>query len=419
MQEDFLWYVWQRQYFNKSVLRTHDGRLVQVLKPGILNRDAGPDFEHAQLKIGDVTWAGQVEMHLKSSDWNKHRHQSDPLYNAVILHVVWEHDTEVRNEHQAILPALELKPLVKPDLLAKYYELKGHLPQFIACEKSIDIVPVLQKTMMLERVLTHRLERKSEMLLQWFSTNTNDWEETAWQWLAWCFGFKLNQEPMLQLAYRAPLGLLKKVHASGGSLEAALLGIGGLFHHLPEVPEVMAWKREFDYLLAKHRIEPTAPLAWKRLKTRPGNFPAVRVIQLATFLKNINLGFGKFIRFESEQELLKWFQFKVKASIDWPSQPYLNNLNMGSEARNTLMVNFLSVFMAGYAQYRQQPELMEKALALLLHLKPDKNQIISSWQQLGLPAQNAFDSQALLEWHQHYCKPLRCLDCQIGAWLVK
>jgi len=419
MQEDFLWYVWKRQYFQKDGLCTHDQQPLQILKTGFHNHDAGPDFEQAHIQLENVTWVGQVEMHLKSSDWEKHGHQTDPHYDAVILHVVWEHDAEVTKPTGEQVPVLELKNIVDKELLHKYNALKGALPMFIPCEKSWAIAPQLQKTMMLERALTNRLERKSDILLQWFSANTNDWEETAWQWLAWCFGFKLNQDPMLQLAYRAPLSLLKKVHASGGSLEAVLLALGGLFDHLPKVNIVGEWQREADFLLRKHGLQAEQPLAWKRLKTRPGNFPAVRVLQLAAFLKHINLGFGKFVRFEATNELQEWFDFPVSTSIKWPSQTYLLKLNMGKEARNTLIINFLSVFLSGYSRYRQIPELLEKALDLLSALPPDDNRILHDWETLGQRPQHAFDSQALLELHAQFCKPIRCLDCQVGAWLVK
>ncbi len=419
MQEDFLWYIWKRQYFQKETLRTEDQTPLLVLKPGYQNHDAGPDFEQAQIKLGDVTWAGQIEMHLKSSDWQKHGHQTDPHYDAVILHVVWEHDEEVTKPTGEIVPVLELKYIVDPALLQKYNSLKGALAQFIPCETSWPEAPEINKTMMLERALTNRLERKSEMLLAWFTANTNDWEETAWQWLAWCFGFKLNQEPMLQLAYRAPLSLLKKVHASGGSLEAVLLALGGLFDHLPQVPQVLEWQKEAEYQLKKHGVKTQHPLAWKRLKTRPTNFPVVRVLQMAAFLKHVNLGFGKFVRFESTDELLDWFDFPVYTSIKWPEQPYLLRLKLGKEAKNTLMINFLSVFMSGYSQYRELPELLENAIDLLTKLKPDDNRIINQWQKLGQHVNTAFDSQALLELQAQYCKPIRCLDCQVGAWLVK
>ncbi|HZX75280.1 MAG TPA: DUF2851 family protein [Cyclobacteriaceae bacterium] len=90
MNESFLHYIWQLQYFDKKDLRTTDGEAITITAPGKGNTNAGPDFLTAKIRIGDIDWAGSVEIHTNASAWMSHGHDEDSAYDNVILHVVWK-----------------------------------------------------------------------------------------------------------------------------------------------------------------------------------------------------------------------------------------------------------------------------------------------------------------------------------------
>ncbi len=218
MNESFLHYLWQFQYFEKKDLLSSDGEPITVLKTGMLNSNAGPDFFNAKIKIGELEWVGNVEIHIKSSDWYAHHHEKDSAYNNVILHVVWDNDKPVARNGTSI-PTLELKNRVDPSLLHEYKRLINSSSS-IACQKNFPHVDELIKLSMLDKALMQRLETKANQVNELLKFNNNDWEDTTYQLLAKNFGFKVNADPFFHLSKSLPY---KNIQKQNGLLQVEAL----------------------------------------------------------------------------------------------------------------------------------------------------------------------------------------------------
>ena len=222
MNESFLHYIWQFQYFDKKDLLLATGEELLILKPGNYNTDAGPDFGNAQVRIEDINWAGHVEIHVKSSEWYNHKHELDLAYENVVLHVVWENDKPVYRQDKTLLPTLELKNRIDEALINSYKKLVNSSSD-IACEKNIHSVDPIVQLSMLDKALMQRLEAKSRVVTELLNSNRGDWEETTYQWLAKAFGFKINSDSFFELAKAIPFKILQK-QKSPLEKEALLFG---------------------------------------------------------------------------------------------------------------------------------------------------------------------------------------------------
>ena len=296
MKESFLHYIWQFQYFNKEALVTSDGISLQVFSTGILNSNAGPDFQNAKVKIGDIEWAGSVEIHIKSSEWNDHQHFKDAAYDTVVLHVVWINDKPVLRSDGTSIPTLELKSRVDQALINSYKNLMESSNE-IACAKILPIVDSLLIRSMLDSALVQRLETKADLVVEILKRNTHDWEQTTYELLAKNFGFKINSEPFQQLSRSLPYKLLLKHSDNLIQLEALLFGQAGFLEIEPGDEYYILLKREYKILKAKYSlVQRVKKSQWRFLRLRPANFPTIRIAQFASLIfhsKNLNI-FSKF-----------------------------------------------------------------------------------------------------------------------------
>ncbi|MDZ7897675.1 MAG: DUF2851 family protein [Arcicella sp.] len=333
MSEFFLHFLYQFQYFDKNHLQTTDNECIEVLKIGRMNTDSGADFQDARLLIGDVEWAGSVEIHVKSSDWNLHEHQSDASYQNVILHLVWEDDKPIFRKDGTKIPTLVLRERTDKNLLKKYQNLMNAKTE-MPCQNQFVEVDNIQKMMMLDKVLMKRLQDKSLIINESLLNNNSDWEETAYQILAKNFGFKLNAEPFLQLAKNLPLKILQKHRDNLLQIEALIFGVAGFLNKPEESPE--NWdeyrhglRREFQFLNTKYQLQNhiLGQHEWKYLRLRPANFPTVRLAQFAKFIQeNANL-FSVLIHLEDVKNFSKIL--KVKQSEYWIKHYVLGNRQKG------------------------------------------------------------------------------------------
>ncbi|WP_422361301.1 DUF2851 family protein [Reichenbachiella sp.] len=422
MRESFLHFIWQFQKFNNLSLTTCGGQSVQIYAVGSYNTDAGPDFLNAKLSIGDVTWYGHVELHLKSSDWNRHRHQHDEAYNNVILHVVWEHDEEVQMANAQVLPVLELQSRIKPELLKRCNQLIKS-PEKIPCATQIGQVKDIDKLSMLEQVGVMRLKQKSEHILNLLEKNNGDWEEAAYQLLAKNFGFKTNDEPFLKLAQSLNHKTVIKHAEKLDQVEALIFGMAGFLQAANE-GYGLTLSKEFDYLSKKYSLDDLGlkKVEWKFLRLRPGNFPTVRLAQFSSFLaKNVKC-FDRFIHFTNNKELRNMFDFEVspywQKHYDFGKEGSRLAKTIGKASIDLILINSVAPLLAAYAQYTDEGSYMDKAVDLLQDLVPERNHITNSWQELGLKAKNAFDSQALIGLRNDFCLKKKCLSCKIGVSLI-
>ncbi|GAB3320190.1 DUF2851 family protein [Hymenobacter humi] len=427
MREDFLHYVWQHQYFDKTDLRTADGEDIQVLRPGHRNADAGPDFLNARLRLGEVEWNGAVEIHLRSSDWARHSHQTDQKYDQVILHVVGSHDADVARTNGSLIPALALQPRLLPELLARYQALvEAPVVAPLPCAPLLNLVPEITKTMMTERALLERVEAKADVIMTLHQHLGQDWEATAYHALMAAFGFQKNGEPLARLAKAVPLAVLRRHRHDQRQLEALLFGQAGFLADNEETVAdeyIQDLKQEHEFLRHKYGLGPAALLVheWNYLRLRPANFPPVRLGQLAGLLHARPALFDALLTAQSVAALTEFFQ--APAPAYWrthfrPGRPG-KVPSLGKSSIDLLITNVVVPLRVAYARHVGQPALVESSVALLSELPAEHNQFTDVYEALAFAHRTAADSQGLLSLHKSYCAPRRCLHCAIGSRLLQ
>lgn len=423
MTEAFLYFIWQFQYFQKNDLKTSAGQPIKVLQTGRLNSDSGADFQDSRLFIDGIEWFGSVEIHVKASDWHLHQHQSDAAYNNVILHVVWQNDATIARPDGTALPVLELQNITDPAVWKRYDTLL-QTPETIPCGAQFGSVDELVRVSMLDKTLTQRLERKAEVARQFFEQNQNDWEETAYQLLAYNFGFKINADPFLQLARAVPLKILQKHRNNLPQVEALLYGAAGLLAEpTDEYSRLLA--REYKVLTAKYSLQnkQMQALQWKFLRLRPANFPTVRLAQFAQLVAQQASLFSVFINIEKTADMLKRLQL---TQSDYWQKHYVFGKEttakvpaVGRASAENILINTVVPLLVIYGQVRDQRAYLEKALEIVESLPAERNHITDNWEKLGVKIKTAYDSQGVIEWFNEFCSRKRCLACGVGVALVR
>ncbi|MCP9763459.1 DUF2851 family protein [Lacihabitans soyangensis] len=421
--EDFIHYTWQYQQFDKNNLKTTDGQLLTVLKPGYRNSNSGPDFENARVSIGQMEWAGKVEIHIKSSDWNKHQHQLDTAYENVILHVVWDHDEEVFRSDNTTIPTLEIKDLVFKDTLRKYENLLKNTTE-IPCQHNLKEVSDLAKISMIEKALAHRLQQKSEGLKEILESTNADFEELAYRVFARNMGFKLNSIAFLRLAEVLPYKIIQKHRGNLSQIEALMFGQAGFLDE-PNDEYSVSLAKEYQFLATKYGLlsQKMERREWRFLRTRLGNFPTVRISQLAAVLNQAQGLFSLFVEDASKESIEKALQ--VLPSEYWQQHYDIgkksdNELHgIGKSSIENLLINTSVQLLAFYSEKTDDYGYFEKAIKILETIKPEQNFITKIWQNLGFKCSSAFDSQALIEQFNYFCSHKRCTQCAIGVEILK
>lgn len=417
MTEAFLHYIWKYKAFDFSRLKTLEGEHIHVIKTGEHNRNAGPDFFNARIKIGDTVWAGNIEIHLKTSDWNKHAHTGKDNYDNLILHVVYEHDREIIQRGKPVATA-ELKNLIPQKLTGNYTALMN-AKQWIPCANQLKSIAGITLNNWKERLLVERLERKAKTISPLLTLNKNNLEETFYIHLARNFGMKINALPFELLAKSLPNSFLGKHKNSLFQIEALLFGQSGLLKKEFKDNYPNQLKKEYVFLQKKFSLKPVEGHLWKFLRLRPVNFPTVRIAQLAQLIHRSSGLFSKMMEAESAAELQKLLD--VESSEYWETHYVFDKVSparkkrLGSIAANNIIINTVVPFLFVYAQQRGKEEYKDKALALLEQLRAEKNNITVKFAELGIIPENAADSQSLLEMKNEYCAKKKCLNCGIGT----
>lgn len=421
--EAFLHFVWQYQYFNTKHLMLHSGEELKIMQLGHHNHFAGPDFKEALIEIQNIQWFGSVEVHIKSSDWYAHKHQSDENYDNVILHVVWENDRQVMNPNNEPIPTLELKGLVKPKLLERYQTLISNADP-IPCSPHLSTTKSITRLSMLEKVLVERVEEKARHFNDLLIASGMNWEESAFHWLAKGFGFKTNADNMLRLAQSIPLKVLSKHTNQLFQVEALLFGQAGFLD--VDVTDHYAYElqKEFRFLKAKYGLKPKVGYnEWHFSKVRPPNYPTVRIAQLASLIVTHPHIFSLFSEMETKKEAMA--DLDIIQSEYWCSHYAVDKKSaklmdgISTKSKENLIVNTTIPFLATMAKYKDDGVYMEKALNLLSSTKAESNRITLLWKSLGWNVSSAFDSQGLIQLYNVYCTPKRCIECSIGLSLVR
>jgi hypothetical protein len=423
MSEAFLHYLWQFQYFDKHELKTTAGELIQIFDPGFRNSDAGPDFSNARIKIADVEWIGSAEIHIQASGWMEHKHDSDPSYENVVLHVVWKNDRAIRRSDGSLLPTLELMNRVDDRFFLDYQRLVNS-PEPIPCAHAICSVKEITKLSMMEKVLMSRLESKSAAIVSVLNKNHQDWVETCYQFLARSFGFKVNAEPFQQLAQLLPYKVLRKHSDKLLHIEALLFGQAGFLEDDIEEDYYKMLKREYHILRQKYKLSDRRlnKAQWKFLRLRPANFPTIRLAQFAALLFNQPSLFSVMLETEAYTDLASLFS--VRQSRYWTSHYSFRKKAkepvsyIGESSISTIIINTVVPLLVSYGKSKDEQQYVDRAIAILQQAPGEMNSVTSHWKTLGIKCKTAFDSQALLELRNSYCLKRRCLDCNIGVSLI-
>jgi len=423
MNESLFQYIWQfRLYDTRRPLLTTDGEPLQILHPGTHNTHAGPDFFNGKIQVSDTLWAGNIELHLRSSDWQRHRHQDDPGYANIILHVVYEYDTAVQTSGGQTFPTLILKDYIDQSLLHRYERLMQS-GRFIPCAESIQHVHSITLQQQLDRMLAERMEEQSASLMQWLNRCANSWQEVFYLRLARSFGAHINQDAFEQLALRTPLHLMAKYRHKVLSLEALLFGQAGFLNDYfdEEYPQLL--QQEYHYLQQVHGLQPMEKHQWKFLRLRPANFPTLRIAQFAQLLHTANHLFSKLLEAETVRELEKLLDVSLGnfwlTHYTFPERSHERNKSLGKNFMHILLINAIVPCVYLYGKMNGKEVYSNKALEWLRQLPPEQNAVVEQWNALGISAESAASTQSLLQLKKHHCDPKQCLSCSIGYAILK
>ena len=418
MNENLLQYLWKYKIFSKFDFKDTDGNPIEILDFGTLNTNSGPDFSLSKIKTKNIVLAGNIEIHVKSSDWYFHNHNLQKDYQSVILHVVYFNDTDVSELKEAGIPTLELKDYINEKILAKYQTLENQY-QFIPCESIFDAskVPFLFS----EETLLKKLDEKSIEIEQLLAQSKNNYEAVLFQKLAYSFGLKVNAEIYQNIAENIDFKVIQKISQNQFQLESLLFGKGNLLEKETETNQ--KWKREFEFLKIKFKIsEQTFPVKFLRLM--PPSFPTIRFSQLAMLYHLQPNLFSKILKAKNIQELKSLFE-NVKTSDFWENH-YTFEKTSEEKIEKKLSDDFIEILLINavlptiYTYFKNiNPEKTDQVLDFYKNLNPEKNSIIYSWKKLNVKFSSALETQAFLYHHKHLCSYKNCLNCNIGLKILK
>jgi hypothetical protein len=416
MTEQLFQFLWQFQYFNKDSLQTTAGEAVQIIHTGTLNTNQGPDFINAKIKIGNTIWAGTIELHLKTSHWNKHKHDIDHNYKNVILHVVYEHDDENNP-----IPTLELQTRISHSLM-KRYEMLMSSKAFIPCEKMIDTVSAITVSAWKDRLIAERLTRKNEIIFTYLQENNHHWEKSFWWLLAKNVGSKVNGESFENIAKSISLNILAKHKNSIHQMEALLLGQAGLLNEIFTEAYPVMLQKEYHFLKTKYKLQPPKTSVYF-LRMRPENFPTIRLAQLAALIHHSVHLFSKIVEEPDVNKIKNWFV--VEPNDFWNNHYTFSGASayklkrIGASMIENILINTVIPTLFAYGNFHQNQLLKDRALNWLTQIKSEKNNITKGFETIGFENKNAFDSQSLIECKTQYCSLKNCLKCAIGNSLIR
>jgi hypothetical protein len=422
--EEFIVYVWRNKLFNHENLKTTDGQPLRILHAGILNNNQGPDFIQAKVQIGEVILVGNIEIHVKSSDWDKHQHGKDNAYQNIILHVVYNDDKTLINNTGQSFPTLELNGKIFPSLLKKYHQLNRNT-QTIKCSnliKNFDTKELLKIESWKERMVVERMIKKSELIIDELKTLNNDWAQLLFSFFGKYMGGKLNGDAFYLLCKSTPLNVLHKHRNRLLSVEAILFGQAGMLEEDFEDTYYQSLKQEYTYFKKAYNLKSLKLEMWKFFRLRPVSFPTIRIAQLAELIHRYFSFSLSDLEVESWEKTLQ----SVSASGYWDNHYVFGKKtkqskpkHMGKQLIEGLQINAMIPFKMAYSKSQGNMAQFQESIELLHKMGKENNDIIRFWERVGFESKDAYDSQAYNEWTTNYCMKSRCIDCAIGNMLLK
>ncbi len=420
MNEALLQFIWQYSLYKPTELNTAGGERLDIIFPGKLNKDAGPDFLDARIKIGSTVLAGNIELHVNASDWNKHGHQNDPAYKNLVLHVVFNNDLRSSN---AGFPVLELGPHI-PGYVIERYSTMMKTAQALPCGQQHQHVKSIVKESLISRMLAERWEMKLGEWQELLQQSAGDWRNLLYWRIAANFGFKVNSDAFLALARSLSINILGKHRTNLLQIEALLFGQAGMLDDDFNDEYPLTLQKEYAFLKQKYKLVPLATERWKFLRMRPANFPTVRIAQFAALVHQSLHLFSKILETGTIKEIQPLLD--VTASEYWNTHFVLDELTnkssskkLGVSSVHNIITNTVAPIQFLYAHQNGLPALQERALQLLDTVPAEENKTIQFWQDNGWKAANATQSQAMLQLYNNYCAKKRCLECSIGLGIIR
>ena len=385
MPEILLHYIWEHCLWAEYSQQTTEGQPVEILSVGEHNRDAGPDYSHAHIRIGNKEWIGNIEIHICSSDWIKHHHHTDPAYDTVILHVVRTADKPIYNSRGELVPQCELQYPSDKDYLSGLFSAAQQMDSAtgrIGCAEQLLSDPELMTEGWRKTLLRKRLECKRESINRLLTITKGSWEHALYISLARNFGFHTNSVPFEELAINTPLSYLQKHRDSLFQLTALLMGQAGLIGE-----DEQSLQKEYEFLRVKFNLEPMDASIWKHARMRPQNSPELRIRQFAQLLFRSEALLSKILDRHELKELVPLFE------VD----------KMGRSSIDILLINTVIPYKYAYALHLNDANATEEAMRLMAQISPENNTITRQWRVLGQQVCNAADTQALLHLYLNYC----------------
>lgn len=396
--EDLMYYVWQQRLF--STITTLDDSPIEIIHPGLRNLDAGPDFFNAKVKIDGMIWAGNVEMHVKSSDWFRHNHHTDVTYDNVILHVVLQADAVVQRTNGEPIKTVVMH--IPAEVMERFNKLTTQAPysfSAIRCTNELPRIPSIIMQDWMTALATQRMLNKTQHVQDLVLKDNDSWQEALYIIVSRSLGTGINSDSFERLARSLPFAFLQKHLDDPLQVRALLLGQAGL---IPMHEDRML--QEYSFLRAKFQLTPLPSSIWKMARLRPHAAPNHRIEALATILSSHHELFSEILETRNIAALQRIFIIPYK---------------IGLQTANSIIINAVVPILIAYGQWSADEELCERALNYLEEIPAESNRYIDYWTTCGIPTRNAFDTQALLQLYRNYCEPHKCMNCRIGCWIIK
>lgn len=420
--EEFLHYVWRFRLFDQFTLKSQCGRKIEILHPGQLNKDAGPDFLCAKIKFDGEVLVGDVEMHVGAKAWYDHKHDQDPAFGAVILHVVWHQYIPIYYPEGEEIPALVLQDKVDGRIIHNFEQLRQSIDA-IACAGRVGEVSSFKKTQLLDSMGVGRLTLRCTYVQSLLADSGGDWERVTFILLCRAMGMRVNKEVFVRFGKAFPCQLFRKYHHDRKKIEALVFGQAGMLQGKPLDGYHDALAREYRYLSELHGIRALPHHEWKYMRMRPANFPTVRLAQLSAIYHQYSEFFGLIMSTETSSEWIDLLS-AIKTGTYWDKHYRFGTESPRATTKITadfaahLVVNVCALVLFSYGKSMDNQTYIDKAISWLQALKPEVNAISKLYRHLGFPIDSSYDSQALLYLKQEYCDKKRCLDCSLGLSLI-
>lgn len=422
MREELLHFLWNNKFFCTRKLKINSNENLEIINTGSWNNNSGPDFLNAQIYLDNQLWVGNIEIHVKSSDWYTHQHELDTNYDAVILHVVWEYDVDVFMKNQKLLPTLELKTVIEPRILRIYEKLMYRENKWIHCQNYLPEVGDFIFNNWLERLYFERLEKKTIGIRRLLLQTRNDYEAVLFYLIAKGFGLKVNSEAFLKLAMSFPFKVLKKVRFSNLQLSALFFGQAGFLESNKDEVYYNRLKKEYIYIKKMYDLKPMKREDFEFFRVRPFNFPTIRIAQLVALVHKHSTMFSRLIKMDDINSIYHFFSLELddfwKEHYTFDTVRKKRDRSVSKYLINSLIINVIVPLKFVFMEEKGYPDI-ERLLYILDQVEIERNAIISKFSEIRTFKKSALSSQALIELKTNYCDHSKCLKCAIGNHILK